>query len=483
MQRCILFLFVLFHGTSYSQESVLSIFKNAVTALPANDAVLSNGLKTADYQDLDKDPKIFAIHGWMNKDQSFTWNINVKEKADYKIAVLLQVKGLSSNASITLQLSSPKGIISLRSRNAGWDKMFFPDLIGLEEGNNTLQLKLENVPEGQHPDISVYSIEAGTQKAWQQNNTDAEKLRSKPKWFTEAKYGLFFHWNARSAPRTGEPKSYENAVKDFDVTKFAAMVHETGADFIVLTTSWDLQTFPAPLKSLDKLLPGNTTTRDLVADLADALSRWNIKLMVYCNVRLNRLGWKKEDRFVRENMDGYFNKMNSIYQEIGKRYAKKIGGLWIDDGMGLYGYNFPFQKMVKELKKNDKEMIIGFNSWIYPRFTDFQDFYVGENGISMEAAAVSNKALLLGGNGYFVSGPQQGLKATFCGLLEPGNWTHTELNQEIPPPLLKTDELITIMKEAIKKKNAAILNTEVYQDGTISPATFDMLKQLNKAVH
>ncbi|MEO7766244.1 MAG: hypothetical protein ABIS01_02420, partial [Ferruginibacter sp.] len=84
------------------------------------------------------------------------------------------------------------------------------------------------------------------------------------------------------------------------------------------------------------------------------------------------------------------------------------------------------------MKYADKNKVVGYNSWIYQKFTAFQDFYGGEKGITMEAAGVNNPGLPVGGNGYFVSGPQEGLKATFYGLLEPGDWTHTESDKEIP---------------------------------------------------
>ncbi len=78
---------------------------------------------------------------------------------------------------------------------------------------------------------------------------------------------------------------------------------------------------------------------------------------------------------------------------------------------------------------------------------------------------------------------QQGLKATFCGLMEPGDWTHTESDKDIPSPLLKPDALIKIIQEAVLRKNVAIMNVRVYQGGSISPETLDLLKQLKKSVH
>lgn len=471
------------YSGSHAQPPVLALALDAITVLPANDALLATGLRPTPHQDLNRDPKVFAIQGWTKPDQTFTWQVEVREKGAYRVAILVEVKGLGANSPVTLQLSAAGRKISLQSHNRPWDKLFFPEALQLDKGINQLQLQLAGMGEGDQPDLSVYSLELATAATWKQKAAAAEKLRSKPEWLSQADYGLFFHWNARSKPRTGPAKSYGEAVQDFDVNRFAAMVAQTGAGFIVLTTSWDLSTFPAPLKSVDRILPGNTTPRDLIADLAAALSRRDIKLVVYCNFRINRMGWERGDQFLPGKADSVFNRLISIYAEIGQRYANKIGGLWIDDGMALYPYHAPFETLAHVIKQHDKQLVVGYNSWIYPRFTDFQDFYGGEQGITLEAAGINNKHLPVGGSGYFVSGPQQGLKATFCGLLEPGDWTHTELNEAIPPPLLKPDALISIIQEAMRRKNTAIMNVQVYQDGSISPETFALLKQLDQAVH
>lgn len=484
MKKIIFFLLIIFFSQiTFSQRTFIAISSDKVNVLPANDALYTDGLQTVPFQNLDKDPKVFAIRGWKEKDQSFTWNVTAAQKGDYLVSVLLEVKGLSHSNTVSIKLSSDYKSISLRTSNTKWNKILFPGKIWLDKGKNQLRLELEDVPADDQINMSVYSIEISTKKAVEQNDAFAKVLRSKPKWLTHARYGLFFHWNARSMPRSGLPKSYEEAVNDFDVVKFSLMVHATGADFIVLTTSWDLPTFPAPLKSLDKILPGNTTSRDLIADLSNALAKWNIKLMIYCNFRINAMGWKKEDRFLPGKTDSAFDKMLSIYKEIGQRYAGRIGGAWIDDGMGLYPYNAPFKEMTSALKRYDKNMIVGYNSWIYPRFTDFQDFYCGEEGITDAAAVNDSNFLPKGGNGYFVSGPYKNLKATFCGLLEPGNWTHTEPNKKISPPFLTAPQLIHILHDAILRKNVPIMNAEVYQDGSISDETFALLKALSDAIH
>lgn len=451
-----------------------------ILILPAADAMLAGGLALHKYQDLEKDPKMFAVQSSTGNDQSLTWVVTLPEKGHYNIAVLLEVK--KNNSPVVFQVRSGLDSTSLQLPGTEWNRVFFPKEILMDAGKQEISLKITSGLPKQPVEINIYSLEVATKKVWERKKITAGKLRSRPSWLTNARYGLFFHWNARSQPRTGQAKSYQEAVKDFNVPVFADMIESTGADFIVLTTSWDLQTFPAPLKTLDQLMPGNTTSRDLIADLADALNRRNIKLLVYCNFRLSRLGWKKEDRNTPGKTEAFFEKLTTIYNEIGKRYAHKIAGLWIDDGMGLYPYNAPFEAITSAVKRDDKEMVIGYNSWIYPKFTDFQDFYGGEHGITFSAAGVNDPHLPVGGNGYFISGAQEGLKATFCGLMEPGDWTHTQPNQEIPPPLLTSDTLIKIVKEARLRKNVPVMNVQVYQDGSISPLTHNLLMQLKEAL-
>jgi len=46
MKKSLLFLsYILFYSLSYSQQPVSSILPNAITVLPANDAIATNGIK------------------------------------------------------------------------------------------------------------------------------------------------------------------------------------------------------------------------------------------------------------------------------------------------------------------------------------------------------------------------------------------------------------------------------------------------------
>ena len=166
----LLFLSILAYCQSYSQEFVATISPNFVTVLPASNAFLDKGLKTASYQNLDADPKVFAVQGWKEKNQSLSWNIKVVKKGSYRVAMLLLVKGLSPNAFINLKLSSKESDISLQSKNSNWDKIYFSEKLLLDTGIHHLQLQMADLAEGEHPDLSVYSLELATEKALKKKN-------------------------------------------------------------------------------------------------------------------------------------------------------------------------------------------------------------------------------------------------------------------------------------------------------------------------
>ena len=73
-----------------------------------------------------------------------------------------------------------------------------------------------------------------------------------------AKYGLMFHWTSQTKPRNGVPKPYCDAVRDFDANRFADMVSQMGAGFVVFTTSHAGFYFPGPNPAIDAILPGRT---------------------------------------------------------------------------------------------------------------------------------------------------------------------------------------------------------------------------------
>lgn len=90
----------------------------------------------------------------------------------------------------------------------------------------------------------------------------------------------------------------------------------------------------------------------------------------------------------------------------------------------------------------------------------------------------NNPYLPVNGDGYFKGGPQDKLKATYSGTFEPGDWTHLYKDSVIGAPMYTLDQLQDIIDESRNRKNLLMINVRIYQNGTISPQSYDLLRQL-----
>ena len=133
---------------------------------------------------------------------------------------------------------------------------------------------------GSRPIGKFFSLELVTPQAEASLARLSQQQASGTDWMVAAKYGLMFHWTSQTKPRSGAPKPYCVAVRDFEVDRFADMVSQMGAGFVVFTTSHAGFYFPGPNPVIDAIVSGRPCSRDLVGDLAKALRRDNIKLPV-----------------------------------------------------------------------------------------------------------------------------------------------------------------------------------------------------------
>jgi hypothetical protein len=463
---------------SYGNPEKFTVHGDGLTVLMAKDAVLQGGLKPYRIEPA----KAFWVENWTDSDQRFTWELSGVPAGLYSVNILYasanSVSAASQNISIELAVNGKKTVHEI-PLSSYWNRYPLGQTVEFTEGNNSLSLGLAPVSGAGHS-LQLYSIELVRPQVEMQIAERAARLQSRPQWFSDAKYGFFFHWNSKSMPRRGDALAYSDAVESFDAATFAETVHECGADFIIFTTSWAEYYFPAPLQSIDRILPGRTARRDLINDLSAELSKYGIKLMLYYHMGHGDPEWWDRQNFHSPDAGSLFSNIQTIMEEIGMRYGNKVAGLFLDDGMIYYPHDAPFEAITGAAKKGNKDLVISYNCWIFPALTPFQDYYAGEKGISMEEAKAWDWNIDRAG--YFTSGPQTGMRATFCGLLEPGDWAHLPKDTDIPPPLLTSDELIKIVQTAIERKNIPVMNVSVYQDGSISPETFELLKELNRAV-
>jgi hypothetical protein len=472
-------------------QKVLSIAPSEANVLMAADAALQGPLKV---QWPDQAAR-FWVWNWTSDDESMTWKVRVEKAGKYTVTflsancgqVLIDCK-LPSPPPVKVELTSKLGkldyTIEYRKASATntWMRNEAPGTILLPAGESEITLRAV-APAGQTFNLALFSMELTRPEAAKAISAEAAALRSSTQWMVDGKYGLMFTWTAASFPRTGPSKSYADATRDFDVNAFADMVANTGAGFIVFATSWSTYYFPAPIKSWEHVAPGQTTQRDLIADLADALAKRHIKLMLYYHAGRAEANWWSGTHARSMDRAAYFKEWEDQIREIGLRYGDKLAGWWFDDGLTFYyTLQAPWQAMTEAAKAGYPGRVVGYNSWILPKATDLQDFACGEGDFSDRLMTENDAELPVGGSGIFLSGPNKGLQATITLTNEGGNWGHIEQNTPVPPPRYSNAKMIDYIRQAMARRDVPVINLEVYQDGSASQQTIDEFKAIKAAI-
>lgn len=440
------------------------------TVLMAVDAKLAPGLTPFQPGSHGK----FHIQGWQHPSQSASWTVNSAEPADHQVDVLIRrIHG----TELTLEVSAASQTLTgtLPAHAVHWQRITLPGKITVPAGesNVTLRITPANNPNASFA-AEVHALEWTRPAVHAAQNQRAIAQRADPTWFQNARYGIMVHWTSQSMPRHGDPLPYDQAVANFDVDAFANQMHQTGAGFVVFTTSHAFQYFPAPLNSLDQVLPGRTSKRDLVADLAAALAARHMRLMLYYHLGAHDdTAWTHASGFWETDTSRFFTHWQNIITEVGERYRERLAGWWFDDGSTNYYYRSPpWEKLNAAAKAGHPQRLVGFNAWELNNPTPFHDFFTGEG---FQDARGFNGLLVRGGNGRYPSGTHQGLQASAC-LITEASWLHHRKNQPLNPPKWSDTELAAILTEFSAHRNVPIFNLEITQEGTVSPASVEMIR-------
>jgi hypothetical protein len=330
--------------------------------------------------------------------------------------------------------------------------------------------------------LELYSLEVAAAPLKARLRESAQLIRADTTWMRAAQYGLQFHWTSDSQPRHGPKKPYAEAVRDFPVEAFARTVHGTGAGYVILTTSHREYYFPAPIRSIDRVMPGRTTQRDLVRDWIDALARYGIRLMLYYHVGHDHYkepdGWWARTRFDPRHPEPFLDHWCAIVSEVGQRYGQGLAGWFFDDGCVYYPLNPDFRQLTLAAKTGNPARLVCYNPWIWPRFTDFQEYFCGEGYDFLNV----RQHLPADGTGIFTGGPHGGLQAHTNFILEE-NWWHGAPETPIAAPRLDRGTFVREMVNAIACGIAPSLNLEIYQDGTVSEQSQEYLYAVKRAVN
>ena len=440
------------------------------TVLMGVDAELSPGLNRISHSGHGK----FHVAGWSRADQNAVWKVTANTAGAHEAYVLIK---RANNQPIAVSVSTGSQVLraTVPANPYSWQRVRLEGLLDVPAGETSLTLNLAAADGKAEFSAEIHAVELVRPEIHQALTQRALAMRADPSWFQKARYGMMVHWTKQSMPRQGDQKPYAQAVEAFDVEAFADTMKSTGAGFVVFTTSHAFQYFPAPLKSLDSILPGRTATRDLPADLAAALNKRGMKLFLYFHIGAHDdTEWLNTSGFWETDTTKLFNHWKSIISEVGERYGDKLAGWWFDDGSTNYYYrSAPWESLAKAAKAGYPKRFISFNSWDLNNPTQFHDYSTGE---AIYEPRGIDSLLTPENHGIYPSGSHAGLQASAC-LITDSNWVHTSRDTAPSGPRWNADQLTELLKGFIKHKNVPIFNLEITQDGQLSPESIQIFKE------
>jgi alpha-L-fucosidase len=218
-------------------------------------------------------------------------------------------------------------------------------------------------------------------------------------WMKDARWGVMTHYLAdwiAQAEGTGARMTVErwnDLIDHFDAEGLARQLESVGAGYYVLTIGQNSGFYLAPNATYDRLVgiePSKCSRRDLVADVADALSKRGIKLIVYLPAgapagdrdAIKALQWQNGPHRNRE----FQLKWEQVIAEWSRRWGTKVSGWWFD---GCYWPNTMyrhaeapnFASFAAAARAGNPDSAIAFNPGVVDRslsITPHEDYTAGE---------------------------------------------------------------------------------------------------------
>lgn len=325
--------------------------------------------------------------------------------------------------------------------------------------------------------LQAFPIFAAEKEAYARANTD---------WLAKLRYGIGVHWTAKSVPRQGAPLPFQEAVDAFDLKTFVAQIRQAGADYVLFTATHGQQMLPAPNPVIDRILPGRTCQRDLIGEMAAALAVHQLPLIVYWNHSCNGKGdpaWRQAVGYDGKDKTRFADNLCELIGWMGQRYGKNIRAWWFDSPYSLdpsgphksvttdmTGFRFPWERLTAAAKTGFPGRLVTYNAGVDETYlyTPRQDYWAGEMNDLKHPAQSRYQS--------------NGLQWFGWTCLDDKSWVHGRRGTAIIQPLYGDAEVTAYVRTCNAHQAPMTFNLGIYQDGTMSPASLDLLHRLGGAL-
>jgi len=309
-------------------------------------------------------------------------------------------------------------------------------------------------------------------------------IKANTDWLSRCRYGIAVHWTAQSVPRRGKPLSFQDAVEAFRLDEFISAILESGAEYLIFTSTHALQMLASPNPVVEAILSRRIAKRDLIWEIASSLSTYGIPLILYYNHSCNSKDdpeWEKAVGYHDKSKDRLVENLCDIVKWMGEHYVDNIRAWWFDSPYSLdpkgphnsvttnmTGFQFPWERFTDAAKIGFPERLVTYNAGVNQTYlyTTHQDYWAGE---LVDLDHLPKSRFL-----------DNGLQWHGWTCLDDRAWVHSKIDTDIPAPLYTDDQIIDFVRKCNEHQCPMCFNVGVYQDGTISS---DAIRQLSKLGH
>lgn len=308
------------------------------------------------------------------------------------------------------------------------------------------------------------------------------KAQGRASWM-KAEWGIMNHyladWRAQTDSIQMNVEQWNTLIDHFDTDGLAKQIAATGATYYILTIGQNSGYYLSPNTTYDKLTgihPSKCSRRDLIADMAQSLGKYKIKLIVYLpssapehdQEAIASLEWHDNKQ---PSLNSEFQlKWEQIIREWSLRWGTKIAGWWFD---GCYWPNTMYRQpgtpnfatFAAAARAGNPMSVVAFNPGVYPRvhsITPFEDYTAGEINDPENIVVRFNNNGTMDGSQFHV--------LTFLGKF----WGQGN-------PRFTDEQVIKYSKNIFRENGAITWDCPILPSGLISEPFFKQLSSLGKA--
>ncbi len=209
-------------------------------------------------------------------------------------------------------------------------------------------------------------------------------------WMHNGSYGLMVHYLISPPGDTDAEKTaaFDRIVDGFDLAAFMAQFESTGADWLIFTIGQNTGYYSSPNAFLDEALPGHTSERDLVLEIAQRVKALGKRFIAYLPAEVSAQSEAVHQAFAWNPDDQ--SAFQQRYQEFVGAYAVKFGklldGWWFD---GCYEWPvfhnslYDWPAWIAAARAGNPDAIVAFNDGAFcigklKPVTPLEDYHAGE---------------------------------------------------------------------------------------------------------